>query len=89
MIARTGIDMRFQDKLNPPQAEKGNTMSENKKTPDLELENLEDEELKDVAGGFAIHQTFKPKMPIADEIPIPGIPSEKSQNDENKSSVKR
>ena len=83
MIARAGIAMRFQDKLNPPQAEKGNTMSENKKTPDLELETLEDEKLKNAAGGANLQAVFPIGKPGRDpEKPvIPGIPSDESDSD--------
>ena len=83
MIAQAGIAMRFQNKLNPPQAEKGNTMSENKKTPDLELETLEDDGLKDVAGGVSVQSVMplgrigrNPEKPV-----IPGIPSDESDSD--------
>ena len=93
MIARAGIAMRFQDKLNPPQAEKGNTMSENKKAPDLELETLEDDDLNDVAGGVG----FRMVMPIGklgrnpENPSIPQLPSDKPESDfsRNTTGVKR
>ena len=93
MIARAGIAMRFQDKLNPPQAEKGNTMSENKKAPDLELETLEDDDLKDVAGGVSVRSV----MPIGrigrnpENPSIPQLPSDQPESNfsGNTTGVKR
>ena len=91
MIARAGIAMRFQDKLNPPQAEKGNTMSENKKAPDLET--LEDDDLKDVAGGVSV-QSVMPLGRIGrnpENPPIPPLPSDQPESDfsRNTTGVKR
>ena len=58
-------------------------MSENKKTPELELETLEDEKLKNAAGGAtlqAVMQIGKPGQNPEKPV-IPGIPSDESDSD--------
>ncbi len=68
-------------------------MSENKKTPELELENLEDEKLKDATGGTvfrAVMQIGKPGQNPEKPV-IPGIPSDESDSDfaRNKTGFKK
>ena len=68
-------------------------MSENKKTPELELETLEDEKLKDATGGAnlrAVMQIGKPG-PNPEKPVIPGIPSDESDSDfaRNKTGFKK
>ena len=91
MIARADIARRPQSISDPPQAEKGNSMGENREIPDQELEALEDEELKDVAGGISSQTVMLiGRSGRSQEKPvIPGIPSDESRNGENSPRVKR
>ena len=79
----------FSEYCLPPNAEKGKTMDEEKKVPELEeeLESVEDDEIQDVAGGVGLMPGFRAGKPIGDEPEIPGIPYEDTESDGSRSKL--